>query len=374
MPENVTTHVRADAYVDSDALKDFCSRVFQRLDVPEDDARIAADVLVSADLRGVDSHGVARLRRYVDGIRDGVMVPRPDVRVVSETTTTAHIDAGAGLGHPVSYRAMQRAIEKALDHGSGFVSVRMSNHFGIAGYYAMMALAHDCIGVAMTNAGRLAVPTFGRESMLGTNPIAVAAPAAEEYPFVLDMATSTVPMGKLELYDRLEKPMPLGWATDEAGAPITDAGLAMRSARERKGGGLLPLGGAGEDHSGHKGYGLALMVEILTGVLAGAAYSELITSETTPGGERRPINLGHFFGALRVDAIRPADEFKASLDDLQRRLKNTPKVEGQSRIYVHGEKEYEETERRSRSGIPLNGKVFADLKDLAGELNVPLRL
>ena len=366
MPDT-TTRVAAGA------LKDFCEQVFERLDVSEDDARIAADVLVSADLRGVDSHGVARLRRYVGGIRNGFMVPRPDVRVINETATTALIDAGAGLGHPVSYRAMQLAIGKALEYGSGFVSVRMSNHFGIAGYYAMMALEYDCIGVALTNAGRLAVPTFGRESMLGTNPIAVAAPAGEAYPFVLDMATSTVPMGKLEVYNRLEKPMPLGWATDETGTPITDAGRAMRLARKREGGGLLPLGGAGELLSGHKGYGLALMVEILTGVLAGAAYSELIASEAAPEGERRPINLGHFFGALRVDAIRPVEDFKATVDDLQRRLKNTPKAEGAARIYVHGEKEYEEAARRSRDGIPLNGKVFADLQDVAGELDVVLR-
>ena len=366
MPDNSTTRVQADA------LKVFCKGVLQKLDVPEEDARITAEVLVSADLRGVDSHGVARFRRYVNGIVNGFMVPRPDVRVVTETPTTALIDAGAGLGHPVSYRAMERAIGKALEYGSAFVSVRKSNHFGIAGYYAMMALEQDCIGIAMTNAGRLVLPTFARESMLGTNPIAVAAPAGGEYPFVLDMATSTVPMGKLEVYNRLEKPMPLGWASDETGTPITDANLAMKLARKREGGGLLPLGGAGDSLSGHKGYGLALMVEILTGVLAGAAYSELIASETAPEGERMPINLGHFFCALRVDAFRPADEFKASMDDLQQRLKRTPKAEGQDRIYVHGEKEYEETERRAREGIPLNPKVLADLRDISGEFGVSL--
>ncbi len=371
-PAETSTVEHSDGLIEAHALRDFCAQVFQRLDVPEEDARIAADVLVSSDLRGIDSHGVARLHRYVRGIRNGIMLPRPEVSVVSETATTALIDGGAGLGHPVSYRAMQRAIGKALEYGSGFVSVRKSNHFGIAGYYAMMALEHDCIGIAMTNAGRLAVPTFGREAMLGTNPIAVAAPAGEDYPFVLDMATSTVPMGKLEIYDRLEKPMPLGWATDETGTPITDAGRAMRLARRRHGGGLLPLGGAGEQLSGHKGYGLALMVEILTGVLAGAAYSDLIASEAAPEGERRPINLGHLFGALRVDAFRPADGFKAAMDDLQRRLKNTPRAEGQDRIYVHGEKEYEESERRSRQGIPLNRKVVASLHQIASELGVSL--
>jgi LDH2 family malate/lactate/ureidoglycolate dehydrogenase len=358
--------------VPADALKHFCTNVFVRLDVPEDDAGIAADVLVSADLRGVDSHGVARLRRYVNGINNGLMIPRPDVQIVAETRTTTLIDAGAGLGHPVSFRAMERAIDKAREYGSGFVSVRKSNHFGIAGYYAMMALEHDCIGVAMTNAGRLVVPTFASEGMLGTNPIAVAAPAGEEHPFVLDMATSTVAMGKLEIYARLEKPMPLGWAMDKTGALLSDAEYAMKSARGRQGGGLLPVGGAGEMLGGHKGYGLGLMVEIMTGVLAGAAYSELVASEGAPEAERRPVNLGHFFCALRVDAIRPVADFKASMDDLQRRLRNTPKVEGQDRIYIHGEKEYEEADRRSRAGIPLNHKVYADLARLSSELGVAL--
>jgi LDH2 family malate/lactate/ureidoglycolate dehydrogenase len=179
-------------------------------------------------------------------------------------------------------------------------------------------------------------------------------------------------MGKLEIYSRLEKPMPLGWAMDKTGALVSEAEPAMKSARRREGGGLLPLGGAGEILGGHKGYGLGLMVEIMTGVLAGAAYSELIASEGAPEGERRPINLGHFFCALRVDAIRPVAEFKASVDDLQQRLRNTPKVEGQDRIYIHGEKEYEEAERRSRDGIPLNGKVYVDLERLSEQFGVPL--
>jgi LDH2 family malate/lactate/ureidoglycolate dehydrogenase len=363
MAENATGRIRADALIE------FTERVFESLGVPEEDAHITAEVLVSADLRGVDSHGVARLRRYVDGIRNGLMNPQPDVQTITETPTTALIDAGSGLGQPVSYRAMERAIDKALDYGTGFVSVRMSNHFGIAGYYAMMALEHDCIGIAMTNSGRHVLPTFGRVPMLGTNPIAVAAPAGEEFPFVLDMATSTVPMGKLEVYRRLDKAMPLGWAADETGQPINDVERAMRLDRKREGGGLLPLGGAGETLSGHKGYGLALMVEILSGVLAGAAYSDLLGSESEPEGG--VVNLGHFFCALRVDAIRPVDEFRASMDDLQRRLKNTPKAEGQDRVYVHGEKEYEEADRRSRDGIPLNPRVAEDLLGLSSELGVP---
>ncbi|TEU10095.1 MAG: Ldh family oxidoreductase [Anaerolineales bacterium] len=357
--------------VRAESLKRFCERVFQKMGISEEDARITAAVLVAADLRGIDSHGVARLRRYVNGLRDGMIVACPQVRVMTETPVTALIDAGAGLGQPISRRAMQKAIQKAQALGAGFVTVRNSNHYGIAGYYAMMALEHDCIGISMTNASVLVVPTFGRDAMLGTNPISVAAPAGQEWPFVLDMATSTVPRGKLEVYDRLEKPLPLGWATDETGIPTTDTGRVLKNFRDKKkgSGGLLPLGGAGELLGGHKGYGLALMVEILCAILSGSAYADLVYPKT-PDGKPLPSNVGHFFGAWRVDAFRPVEEFKAAMDDLQRRFKNAPRAEGQTRIYIHGEKEYEEAERRSREGIPLNPKVAADLRALGEEMGV----
>jgi LDH2 family malate/lactate/ureidoglycolate dehydrogenase len=339
------------------------------MDVPETDARITADVLVAADLRGVSSHGVARLRRYVQGIRDGMMIPRSDVRVVTETPVTALIDAGGGLGQPVSYRAMERAIQKAKEYGAGFVSVRNSNHYGIAGYYAMMALEHDCVGMSMTNSAVLVVPTFGRDSMLGTNPIAVAAPAGQGYPFVLDMATSTVPRGKLEVYNRLEKPLPMGWATDETGTPTSEGGRVLENFKQRAGGGLLPLGGAGELLGGHKGYGLSLWVDVFCAILSGAAYADTVYPKTTEG-KPLPSAIGHFFGAWRVDAFRPVDEFEAAMDDLQQRLKNSPKGEGESRIYVHGEKEYEQAETNARDGIPLNPKVAADLEAIGQELGI----
>jgi len=355
--------------VRAERLKDFCVRVFQKMDVPEENARITAEVLVTADLRGIDSHGVARLRRYRDGLRDGMMVARPEVQVVSETPATALIDAGAGLGQPVSHRAMERAIQKALDVGAGFVTVRNSNHFGIAGYYAMMALEHDCIGISMTNAATLVTPTFGRDAMLGTNPISVAAPAGEELPFVLDMATSTVPRGKLEVYNRLEKPIPLGWATDETGTPTDEPARVLENFKQRAGGGLLPLGGAGELLGGHKGYGLSLWVDVFCAILSGAAYADQVYPKAADG-RPLPSRIGHFFGAWRVDAFRPVREFKAAMDDLEHRLKNAPKAEGQTRIYVHGEKEYEEAERRSRDGIPLNPKVAADLRAIGEEVGV----
>jgi L-2-hydroxycarboxylate dehydrogenase (NAD+) len=351
-----------------DALRAFCVRVFEKLNVPTEEAQVTADVLLAANLRGIDSHGVARLRRYVKGLQDGVMLARPEEKVVSEAATTALIDAGAGLGQPVSYRTMRLAIEKADRYGTGFVTVRNSNHYGIAGFYAMMALEHDMIGISMTNAAPLVLPTFGRDAILGTNPIALAAPAGEERPFVLDMATSTVSRGKLEVYNRQENPLPLGWATDETGTPTADAARVLDNMLARRGGGLLPLGGAGEEFSGHKGYGLALMVDILCGVLPGAGYADVIYPETAEG-KPLPADVGHFFGAIKISAFRPLDEFKATMDDIIRRLKNAPKAKGATRIYIHGEKEHEEAERRA-AGIPLGPKVEADLKALAQELGV----
>ncbi len=359
--------------VRAEPLKAFCIHVFERLGVPARDAEIVADNLVTANLRGVDSHGVARLRRYVNGIRDGMMVVNPTVKVIAETPATAAIDAGGGLGQPVSYHAMRKAIDKALDVGAGFVVVRNSNHYGIAGYYAMMALEHDCIGISMTNAAVLVVPTFGRDAMLGTNPIAVAAPAGKERPFVLDMATSTVPRGKLEVYRRQEREIPLGWATDETGSPTNDPARVLDNLLARRGGGLLPLGGAGELMGGHKGYGLALLVDVLCAVLSGAAYANLVYPKSADG-KPLPSNIGHFFGAWRIDAFRPVDEFKAAMDDLQRRLKDAPKAEGQNRIYIHGEKEFEEAGRRAREGIPLSPKVAADLRAIAQELDIDYEL
>ena len=354
-------------------LLDFCVRVFVAMGVSLEDARITADVLVEANLRGIDSHGVARLARYVNGLRDGVMVARPQVKVTAETPTTLTLDAGAGLGQPVSHRAMKQAIEKAGEYGCGFAVVRNSNHYGIAGYYAMMALKEGMIGMSTTNAAVLVAPTFGRNAMYGTNPIALAVPAGEERPLVVDMATSTVPRGKLEVYERQEKPIPLGWATDERGVPTTDAGKVLDNFVKRAGGGLLPLGGAGEEMSGHKGYGLGLIVEILSAVLPGAAFLTHVYPKDE-AGKPAPANLGHFFGAWRVDAFRDPDEFKADMDQMIRELKGGALAEGASRIYVHGEKEFEEADRRAEEGIPLGLKVEASLKQIAADLDVEYNL
>ena len=350
-------------------LRDFCARVFEKMGVPPDDAAVTADVLVAANLRGIDSHGVARLKRYVNGLRDGMMLARPNIEIVHQTPGTALLDGGGGLGQPVGVRGMKLAIGKAQEMGIGFVAVRNSNHYGIAGYYSLMALEQEMIGISMTNAAVLVVPTFGKDAMLGTNPISVAAPAGEERPFVLDMATSTVPRGKLEVYDRQEKPLPLGWATDEHGVATADAHRVLDNLLARAGGGLLPLGGEGEQFRGYKGYGLALLVDILSGVLPGAGYANTIYPKT-PEGKPLPADVGHFFGAIRVDAFRPLDEFKATMDDIIRRLKDSAKTEGAERIYIHGEKEFEEEERRRREGIPLHPKTVAMMQQIARELGV----
>jgi L-2-hydroxycarboxylate dehydrogenase (NAD+) len=353
----------------AEPLKEFVVRVLSKLDVPPEDARITAENLVMADLRGINSHGVARLRRYVQGIQKGMMKVRPDIKTLVETPSTATIDAGSGLGQPVSHRAMELAIRKAKEVGTGFVTVCNSNHYGIAGYYAMMALKSDCIGISMTNAAVLVVPTFGRDAMLGTNPIAVAAPAGSEPDFVLDMATSTVPRGKLEVYNRQAKALPLGWATDETGTPTHDARRVLDNFTSHAGGGLLPLGGAGEEMRGYKGYGLALLVDVMCAVLSGAAYASLVYPKTADG-KPLPSNIGHFFGAWRIDAFRPSREFKNAMDDLQHRLKDSPRASGEERIFIPGEKEFEKARNQLENGILLEVKVAGDLQAIARETGV----
>lgn len=365
MPNEIELRVQAEL------LKNFCVRAFERVGVANADARLAAEVLVAADLRGVASHGVAHLKRYVNGLQNGTINPRPQEKLIAESAATATMDADAGLGQPVSVRAMQSAIEKARAVGAGFVSVRNSNHFGIAGYYAMLALSQDCIGIAMTNASPRVVPTFGRDATLGTNPIAVAAPAATAPPFVLDMATSAVAQGKLEIADQLGKSIPEGWAIDKDGKPATDSHRALDELRQRAGGGLLPLGGAGDLLSGYKGYGLGLWVEIFTALLSGAAFATH-TYPRTSDGKVLPGNLGHFFGAWRVDAFRPVEEFKTAMDELQQLMKDAPKESGRDRIYIPGEKEAEAMERNLREGVPLNRQVAAELGGVARELDIEL--
>src|SRR5216110_2824264 len=346
-------------------LRSFCEQVLTKLGVPKADAQTVTDVLVVADLRGIESHGVARLGRYVTGLKKGFMKPTDQSRIVKETKATALMDGGQSLGQVVGKRGMDLAIRKARDTAIGVVAVRNSNHYGIAGYYTLMALEHDLMGVSMTNAGPLVVPTFGRTAILRTNPISLTAPTSKEQPFVLEMATSVVPRGKLEVYDRLKKTMPMGWAVDTTGKGTSDPHIVLDALSRRIGGGILPLGGEGEEHSGHKGYGLALMVDVLCGVLSGSA-----TGLGVDVDKAKP-NVGHFFMAIDPAAFRPLEDFKRDMDRLARELKDSPKAQGQNRIYVHGEKSFARMEKYRREGIPLTAPVVESMKKVGGEIGVP---
>jgi LDH2 family malate/lactate/ureidoglycolate dehydrogenase len=293
----------------------------------------------------------------VKWLRDGEMNPQPNVRPVSESSSSALLDGDRGIGMVIGHRAMELAIHKANETGIGIVGVRNSRHFGMCAYYAMRALPHDMIGITMTNASRQVVPTFGRQARFGTNPICLAAPALEELPFVLDMATTTAAAGKLELAVRQEKSIPLGWALNENAEVTRDPRVAQKARR------LLPLGGTREGGS-HKGYGLAIMVEILCGVLTGTITA--LASNQDP--------RGHFFGAIRIEAFRPALEFKRDMDRLIRELKSTPPIEGRERVYVAGEIEFETAKERVAKGIPLLSSVFLGLKEVSEQLSVPFDL
>ncbi|MCK5547620.1 MAG: Ldh family oxidoreductase, partial [Thermoplasmata archaeon] len=345
--------------VNHEALKDFVAKVFQKLNVPEQDAKTTAEILVASDLRGIPSHGVARLQRYVNGIENGIMNPTPTITTVHETPISATIDGGDGLGQVVGFKAMKMAIEKAKKNGVGFVAVRGSNHYGIAGYYSMMALEHDLIGISMTNSAPLVVPTFGIDLMLGTSPISLAAPAGKERSFVFDGATACVPRGKLEVYNRQGKEIPLGWAVDETGKPSTDAARILKNMTEKKGGGCVPLGGEGELFGGHKGYGFGLIVDVLSAILSGGLWS--YRSYPKKEGKALPAKVAHFFAAIRIDYFIPQEEFKGGMDEMIKDLKDSGKAENQNRIYVHGEKSFEATEENTKLGVPLEEKVANQL-------------
>ncbi|MBN1640286.1 MAG: Ldh family oxidoreductase [Anaerolineae bacterium] len=329
-------------------LEAFCAGIFRQLGLAQADAQIAAQVLVAADARGIPSHGVARLGRYVNGLTSGVVDPRAQPETLSDTPTSIALDARGAMGAPVSARAMETVIRKAGTTGAAFGCVRNSNHFGIAGYYAMMALAHDMIGIAMTNTAALGVPTFGRQVMFGTNPIAFAAPADRERGFVLDMATTVVTRGKIEVYDRLGEPLPSGWAVDKTGRPAADAHNLLDDMFRRVGGGIMPLGGTGELFGGHKGYGLAVMVDILCAVLCGAPFGSSVADTARSSGR-----VSHFFGAVRIDTFRDPDAFRKDMDRMLAELRQSPPAEDAERVYYAGLKEFEHEEDAARTGVSI---------------------
>ena len=349
-------------------LYTFTKAIFLHMGCSEADAALATTTLLAADMRGIDSHGVARLVGYVRLWEAGRINPKPNIRIVHETPSTAVVDGDAGLGLVVAPFAMQVAIDKAKIAGTGWVSVKNSNHFGIAGQHAMMALEHDMTGIAMTNASALVAPTFSTERMLGTNPIAVAIPAGEEPPFVADFATTTAANGKLEILQRKNADTPLGWVQDKEGNETTDANIL------KKGGALLPLGSDREQGS-HKGYALGSIVDIFSAVLSGASYGPW--APPFPAYVPMPPDmpgqgLGHFFGAMRVDAFRPADEFKLHMDHWIRRFRAATPAAGHERVLIPGDPEREMEAERNRDGIPVVESVETELRTLGKKFGLAL--
>jgi len=347
-----------------DVLRKFTVAVLKKLGVPAKDAEIAVDVLIVADQRGIDSHGLQRFKRYTDGLQAGVMKPITEVKILKETPNTLLISGGDGLGQVVSYRTMKLVIDKALKNNVAFAAVRDSNHYGIAGYYSMMALEHDLIGISVTNTAPLVVPTFGKDAVVGTNPVSIAVPAGKERPFVLDMATSTVTRGKVEVYGREGKTMPITWATDELGRATQDIPRVLDNWLAKKGGGLLPLGGAEEESGGHKGYGLSLAIDILSGVLSGSAFGPNLYAKKDV-----PAKVSHFFGAIKIDAFIEPALFKSMMDKYINILKNSEKAAGKDRIYIHGEKEFELYEQRKEE-VPLYYEVVDELRQVGQEVGI----
>ena len=349
-------------------LKQFAEAIFRKIGCNDTDASLAAKVLLSADLRGVDSHGIARLSGYIRLWEVKRVNACATPTIIHETPSTAVVDGKEGIGLITAPFAMQVAIDKAKAVGTGWVSVQNSSHFGIAGIHAMMALEHDMIGIAMTNASPTVAPTFSKERMLGTNPIAVAIPAGEEPPFVADFATTTAANGKLEILQRKKMEAPYGWVQTVDGEPTTNASIL------KNGGALLPLGGDRE-HGSHKGYMLGSIVDIFSAVLSGANYGPfvppfpayLVMPEFMPGK-----GIGHFFGAMRIDAFRPAADFKTHMDNWIECFRKAIPINPDCPVIIPGDPERIIEADRFANGIPLPSEILEQLEDLASRYAIVL--
>ncbi len=347
-------------------LRNFTYNVFKKIGCSDAHANLATDVLIKSDLRGIDSHGVARLSGYVRLWEKGRINATPKLKIVHETPTTATVDGDGGLGLIVAPFAMQVAIEKAEKYGSGWVSVKNSNHFGIASYHALMAIEKEMIGISMTNASPLVAPTYANERLLGTNPMCYAFPAGKYPPVIVDMATAAAANGKLEIAQRENKSVPTGWVQDADGNPSTNPNEL------KNGGSLLPLG-SDKDHGSHKGFGLSATVDILSAVLSGANYGPwvppfvaFLEPPTDPVGE----GIGHFLGAMRVDGFRPAQDFKDHLDNWIERFKSAKTIDPAKKVIIPGEPEHNFEQERKISGIPIIDAVVKDLNELAAKLEI----
>jgi len=349
-----------------ESLRRFTENVFKKIGCPENDAVIAADVLLSSDLRGIDSHGAARLSGYVRLWEKQRINPVPNIQIVHETATTATVDGDSGLGLVAAPFAMEIAIEKAEKYGSGWVSVRNSNHFGIAGYHAMKAAAKDMIGISMTNASPLVAPTHTTERLLGTNPMCYAFPAGKYPPVVVDMATAAAANGKLEIAQRSGSTIPYGWAQTKEGKATSDPHAL------KDGGSLLPLG-SDYEHGSHKGFGLSAVVDIFSAVLSGANYGPWVppfVAFLDPLPNLPGKGIGHFVGAMRIDGFRPAEEFKRHMDNWIERFRSAAPIDAEQPVIIPGEPETIAEKERKANGIPLIEAVYQDLSTLADKLGI----
>lgn len=356
------------AHVPIQLITDFAVDALAKMGVPREDAAICADVLIASDIWGIQSHGLARLKTYHGRIKKGLQLPETNPITVKETPTTAVIDGAHGMGMVVGYRAMQMAIDKAKNYGMGSVAVRNSSHYGVAGYYAKMAVKQNMVGFSCTNARPSIAPTFGVQPMLGTNPIAVGVPTDEAFPFLFDAATSIAPRGKLEVASRANKPLPEGWVVSQDGTSAIDATQAIAD-MDRGGAALLPLGGMGEMFAGHKGYGFATIVELFSAAFQNGSYL-LDLSETAAQDQAKFLNIGHFFMAINVENFLPLEDFKKVSGNILRDLRNSNRAPGQERIYTAGEKEYYATQRAESEGIKIAPGVQKALLWLRDELEL----
>lgn len=355
-------------WVSFDIMESFIIDVFKGIGVPEEDAKICAQVLITADKRGIDSHGIGRLKPiYYDRIKLGIQNPITKLDIVKEGLTTAVLDGNNGMGHVIAKKAMELTISKAKKYGMGMTAVRNSTHYGIAGYYAMMAAEHGMIGITGTNARPSIAPTFGVENMLGTNPLVFGMPTDEEFPFVIDCATSITQRGKIEVYAREGKSLPEGWVIGEDGQPKTDSNEVLKELVNGTAA-LTPLGGIGEETAGYKGYGYATVVEILSAALQQGAFMKgLLGFEN---GKSVPYRLGHFFIAIDISAFIDLEEFKKTTGEILRELRASKKAPGCDRIYTAGEKEYLAWLDRKDKGVPLNEALQKQVLQLKKELNL----
>ena len=356
-------------YISWELLEDFMISAFEKVGVPHIDAVICTDVLMESDRRGIESHGCNRFKPiYIDRIRLGIQSPVTEFEVIRENKATAVVDGHDGMGMVIAYKAMNMAIKKAKEYGMGMVAVRNSTHYGIAGYYATMATKEGMIGITGTNARPSIAPTFGVENMLGTNPLTIGLPTDEEFPFVLDCATSITQRGKIEYYARNNEDTPKGMVIGKDGLALTDSNKILIDLLKGDAA-LAPLGGIGEELGGYKGYGYATVVEILSAALQAGSYLKMLTG-IGEDGNKIPYHLGHFFIAIDTESFMGTKTFKGIAGDILRQLRNSQKAPGEERIYTAGEKEYLAWLDRKNKGVPIGDSVQREFIEVRNSLGL----